>query len=574
LAKHTTIKSSLALLLCIIAGVVCYGQSLYFPFLEWDDQVYIINDPAIQTWSWHHLYEIWTTFHQAAWYPLTRSSHAIAIGLFGHDAFYHRAISLAIHILNGYLVYSLSSTLFKLRSTETESTEAIADPSFFLASAAALIFICHPQHVEVVVWLTQRNELLATAFILLSLIQYVSAIADKNNSRRYLSLLFFILAMISKPTAIGLPVLLIILDLIVNDKYKNWPNDFLPVLYRSLADKAPYIIISAVAYGISLHAHASSYAIKLHDIYSLTQRLCFSAYNMLDFIYRFFIPLHLTPLLEIPGWIQTISLRSFFPLISLALILTLAGLVFWRRKNALPLLILAYMALVLPGSGLIMIGTYSPGDRYMYLSSSLLIIFILACCYKPFIKSNAFKFYCSVPFAVILLFFSHITLTQAAHWKNDISLWEYVTKQQPRAATALTYLALQKMTHQMIAPQEAARLIEEAITIEPVYVGLDNLLKLYTALGDRENLLRTHEKIIAYYPSFSGASRVTVGIDRLQKNNPDEGKKLILEGIRIDPTLCVQMEQQLLQPANNASDPVYIDLEKIIQQARSEKRCP
>lgn len=416
-----------------------------------------------------------------------------------------------------------------------------------LAAAAALIFACHPLHVEVVVWVTQRNELLATTFILLSLVYYI-------RGRSTLSIAFFALAMLAKPTSIGLPVLLISFDLIFKPDFK----------YQHILNKIPYILIAAIAGLVSLYAHDNIYAVKLHDLYSPVQRLCFAAYNMMDFTYRFFVPLHLTPMLEFPYWIQSLSLRAFLPLLFILLILLLALRIFWRTARAEPLLIIAYLALLLPGSGLVMIGTYAASDRYMYLPSALLVVLIAAGFYQWLANKNFSRSSITLPAILILVFFIPLTMAQASHWKDDISLWTYTTQQQPKAATAQIYLDLQRMLHKEITVAEAAQHIEIALKIEPVYVGFENLLKLYTALGDKEKLLYTHQRIIQYYPNYSGASHVTLAIQQLNQGSVEAARKNISAGIRIDPTLCAQILEQY---------PTSAELKTIVEQARVENLC-
>jgi hypothetical protein len=265
-----------------------------------------------------------------------------------------------------------------------------------------------------------------------------------------------------------------------------------------------------------------------------------------------------------------LSLRSWLPLLCVTLLVILCAIRLYRKTEILPLLVIAYLVLVLPSSGLLMFGNYSPGNRYMYLPSALLIAFLsLAFC-----KMISAKIYYLIPVFALVGVLTLLSRMQVPNWKDDLSLWQYVTKQQPKSAAALTYLGVQLEMHRQITLRESADIVENAVSIEPIYVGLSNLLTLYTALNDQENLLRTHERLVRYYPKTSPASMATLGLYELTQGRFDRAKKFILDGSRIDATMCAQIQKQVSEPARNMPAQFYLDLDNIIMQAKSEKLCP
>jgi tetratricopeptide (TPR) repeat protein len=557
---NAKINSLVALLLCSALAVFCFGKSLHYAFLEWDDQSYIINDPAIQEMSFNNLGKIWNSPYKSVWYPLARTSHAIDIRLFGHDAYYHRLVSLILYIINGLLVYLLASRIIAMTYPACKN-----GPAALASTAAALVFIAHPQHVEVVAWLTQRNELLATAFFLLSLIQYCAYLSGRKQLSYFCALLFAALAMTAKPTAVGIPVILLLFDRLFDKK---------TAFSISLLHKIPFIAITACICYISIATHENAYAVNLHEIYELKQRLCYAASNIFSFFYRFFVPFNLTPVTTFPTWIQTLSPRSWLPVFALALISVICAIRLYRKTELISLLLIAYLTLVLPGSGLLMFGYYSPGNRYMYLPSALLVSF-LALGFYNIIASNTdrMKVYYLVPMLVLVTILALLTRMQVVNWKNDLSLWSYAAKQQPKSATALVYLGSQLASHNILPPRQAAAILEEAVSIEPLYIGFNNLLILYAALNDTEMLLRTHARLIQYYPQTAASSYVTLGLYELAQRHNKQAIDLINEGVRIDPSLCTQIQQQIAPISNNLSTQYHMDLDQIMQQAYSEQRC-
>lgn len=102
-------------------------------------------------------------------------------------------ISLAIHSLNGVLVYTLARQLFTQRS---------------VAGIAAALFCLHGITPESVAWVAGRFDILATFFTLFSLVCFVAK-ERKGNSGLYIaSLVAGALALLTKESAYVLPALI------------------------------------------------------------------------------------------------------------------------------------------------------------------------------------------------------------------------------------------------------------------------------------------------------------------------------------------------------------------------------
>ena len=70
----------LLLLLCTAA---LYYPAIQFDYLNYDDHLYLLEDPAIRSLGLANLKTILFEPYFAAWYPLTRLSHAIEYAVFG-----------------------------------------------------------------------------------------------------------------------------------------------------------------------------------------------------------------------------------------------------------------------------------------------------------------------------------------------------------------------------------------------------------------------------------------------------------------------------------------------------------
>jgi tetratricopeptide (TPR) repeat protein len=116
---------------------------------------------------------------------------------------------------------------------------------------SAAIFAVHPVHVEVVASVAGRAESLCALFYLLSIHFFVSwreSVAKRESGERYLSpplllsIAWFFAALLSKETAITLPVILFLVDMLVLKTYGE-ERSCVKRLGRLFATYLPYIAV-------------------------------------------------------------------------------------------------------------------------------------------------------------------------------------------------------------------------------------------------------------------------------------------------------------------------------------------
>ena len=117
--------------------------------------------------------------------------------LFGPDAGQLHMTNLLLHTANTVLLFILL-----LRMTKA------LWPSAFVAAAFAL----HPLHIQSVVWIAERKDVLSTMFWLLTMLLYVRY-TERPSVGGYLFAIFaFTLGLMAKPMLVTLPVILLLLD--------------------------------------------------------------------------------------------------------------------------------------------------------------------------------------------------------------------------------------------------------------------------------------------------------------------------------------------------------------------------
>src|SRR5258705_6432494 len=191
--------------LVAVLTAVCLWPMLKNEFTNWDDEFYIINNPLLRGPDWKGIFsqQVLGNYH-----PLTIISYAFNYAISGLDPFSYLLVNYLFHIVNTILVFYFIWN--------------ISGKNKFIAAFVALIFGIHPMHVESVAWVAERKDVLYTFFFLLSLIQYYKYLnSDFRNKKWYsflfakkywLTFLFFLLSLLSKPAAIIVPLVLLLLD--------------------------------------------------------------------------------------------------------------------------------------------------------------------------------------------------------------------------------------------------------------------------------------------------------------------------------------------------------------------------
>ena len=161
---HRELPICLALAAIIL---VAYWGVWLFEFVYFDDPGYVTDNlnvvRGLPLFSDFHvfkasLYWAFTAFEQSNWHPLTWLSHMLDVQLYGLEAGGHHVTNVIFHVSNTLLLFWL------LRTMTGRS---------WPSAAVAALFAVHPMHVESVVWVAERKDMLSTFLGLLTLLVYV-----------------------------------------------------------------------------------------------------------------------------------------------------------------------------------------------------------------------------------------------------------------------------------------------------------------------------------------------------------------------------------------------------------------
>jgi len=238
--------------LFLLAGFIAFSSILNSYFIS-DDFTQIgkvlVGDLSV----------VWGKEHGGFFRPLFILSYLIDIKLWGANPVGFHLCNLAFHSLNSFFVFALS-----LRMVENLKLSSGAKKGISLAAGA--LFLLHPSHTEAVSWISGRVDVLATFFCLAALLSYLGYARSKRASQLACSLLFFILALLAKESAICLPFLVVIMGLSQFEARKDSKNRrrfvsiigvYVSILLVFVAIRSRFLGTLVGGYGVSQHLNFS-----------------------------------------------------------------------------------------------------------------------------------------------------------------------------------------------------------------------------------------------------------------------------------------------------------------------------
>ena len=405
-------RTSVVCVILALATGLTYAPVLWHEFINYDDDVYVLNNPHVAGGlTWQNLNWALTTDTDANWFPLTWISHALDCQIYGVDhAGGHHGTNLLLHILNVVLLF-----LFFSWVTGAKGRSAVL----------AALFGLHPLNVESVAWVAERKNVLCTLFFSLGLIAY-AWYAKKTGPWRYSAIvLLFALGLASKPMVITFPLVLLLLDFWPLGRIRNWtsPSAGFPLeqkdFLRILLEKVPLLTLSAASAILTVMVQKRGTAVASLEVSPLGWRMQNALLSYATYLWKTFLPIRLAPFYPASSLsITTVALSAVF--------LFAIGWLVWKLSPRQPYLAVGYLwflGTLVPVIGIIQVGAQSMADRYAYIP--LIGVFIAVVWAVPAVVGSAQKRWLAAGTSLVLVVLSLLTLRQLSYWKDAVALWSH-----------------------------------------------------------------------------------------------------------------------------------------------------
>ena len=447
-------------LLLVVVTLALYNPVSRNGFVNFDDDRYVTDNPQVRAGlRWSTISWAFASLDQANWHPLTWLSHALDCQLFQLNPVGHHYTNLLLHATNALLLFLVLQwfTGYTARSL-----------------MVAALFAVHPLNVESVAWVAERKNVLCMLFFLLALAAYGWYVRRPTVARYLAVALLLAMGLMSKPMAITLPLVLLLLD--------YWPlGRFVegrassPVhvgtaalgcpaerssadvcghsdsafaiaastrpVWRLCLEKVPLLLLSAGSAIVTILAQRAGGAVLTSAEHAPLLRLENVMVCYVLYIKKAFWPSHLAVLYPYPHALPVWQVAAS----ALFLVAVTCAVLKYREHRYLVVGWFWYLGTMVPMIGLVQVGNQAMADRYAYLpliGLFTMIVWAAADCVSAHHISTK---YLATAGLAILLALSAVTHIQISYWRDDFSLWQHAL-----AVTQDNYVAENNFAHALI----------------------------------------------------------------------------------------------------------------------------
>lgn len=465
-----------------LATMVVYWPASRNAFINFDDDVYVTKNAEVkrglttETVAW-----AFRSTEHSNWHPLTWLSHQLDVSIWGagpEAAFGHHLTNLLLHAANSVLVF----VAWKRLTTRLWPSALVAG-----------LFAWHPLHVESVAWVAERKDLLCCLFWFVTLVAYARYCEKRSWANYGLVLLSVALALMSKPMAVTLPCVLLLLDFWPLGRFSGGEEKSREQLMGLVVEKLPLFGLVIGSAAITYFAQEASGAVVEVP---LRMRLANAALSYVTYLAQTFVPANLAVFYPYPEgqppWALVGGAAALLAGISFA------ALLFRRRVPYLFVGWFWYVGTLVPVIGFVQVGGQAHADRYTYIP--LVGIFVtLAWSLAALVASlprarTAGVATCCAALLACMILARH----QLAYWKDSATLFTRATEISPRSSLAWVnlggaYLDLRR-------PSDAVASYRRALEIEMISEAESGLATALAASGEGAEAIRILKRQYARTP--------------------------------------------------------------------------
>jgi protein O-mannosyl-transferase len=447
-----------------------YLRSVQHEFVLIDDGLHLSENPYLNPPSFANILHFWKTPYQGLYIPVTYTFWGLITRVAGNDPKVFHLVNILLHATNTALVFFLISRL------------CTSLP--WISFLGALFFAVHPVQVESVAWISGTKDTLSGFFALLCLLSIY-----RSRPVAWLATVFYLLAILSKPSVLILPLLVIIL----NRYWKKlpWKENRLPLFWLALS--LPFLYLTRISQPMQ----------QIHFIPQIWTRVFIAGDALVFYLAKVLFPFFLVADYARKPQVVLGHVWGYVGVFFLAL------LVLWMRKRSprFKTLFFLFAISLLPVWGLVPFHYQffsTVADRYLYLSLLFPALGIAALLHSRWQKILF------VPIAGILLGLTLLTNRQVMVWRNNFTLFTHLVRVNPHSLMGQNNVG--SVYESMERFDEAAYHYQMALELDPQSLpALYNLGRIRGRQGRYQESIALLEKLMKIDRGV-GEAHYTLGI--------------------------------------------------------------
>lgn len=495
-------------------------------FVNYDDDHYVTANPRVQRGlGWETVRWAFTTTELSNWHPLTWLAHSANAHAFGLDPRGHHATSVLLHALNAALLFWL---LFLATGARAPSL------------LAAALFALHPLNVQSVAWVSETKNVLSTFFWLLTLWAYGAWTRRPRAVLYAAALLALALSLLTKPMAVTMPFVLLLLD--------YWPLDrFARGQRRLWLEKLPFLALAVALSVIAFVVQREAGSMVAAETIAWPARVSNAIWSYLAYLGQAVWPAGLAVFYPHPEGALPLGRVAG----AAALLLAVTAVLFRWRERLRPQLVgwLWYLGTLVPVIGLVQVGTQAMADRYAYVP--LVGVFVAVAWTGAWLVGRGYfpREVAAGLAATALVALSVVTVQQTAVWRDSISLFEHTIAVEPESWVA--HYNLGNAYADLARHEDAVVRFRETVRLRPEFARAhNNLGNALDALGRSAEAVPSYERAVQLKPDLVEAYN-NLGIAYAAQGRHDAGQAALRTAIQLRPdfleahlNLAIELREQ------------------------------
>jgi len=500
----------------ILAAVTfaVYFNSLKSPFI-WDDEALIIKNPLIRSpvlspkILTSDLYS--GVFATSNFYrPLQTFSYWMDFHLWGLKPFGYHLTNILLQIIVSSLVFILICILVK---------------DWLLAFAVSLFFAVNPLSTEAVTYVSGRAEMLLGAFLISSLIVFIRSLETKNKWRFALSLVLFVLGLLSKELAVFFPFVVLAYCYYFRREDLRKRGFLVKKILPFFGVVLAYLVLRSTLLSFTAFRPSELAAVPFYLRISLLPKILLSYFILLAMP----VGLHMSRTL-----LRPVSFWGFFiAWFALGALAVLCVHVFRNknRRRIFPFMFFWFLIFLLPQAGLFPINAFV-AEHFIYLSSISLFLG-LAYLLKKYLRPSLFIFCVTA----ITGFYAILTVSRNYDWQDPVVFYKKIIMVSPDSYQAYNNLAMHYGLNNKWELAESE--YKKSITVKPDSLEAhSNLADLYFKMGKFKESRSEYAIVERMAPSNkAGEIQNNIGCVYEAEGKHDEALKRYNLALKFDPTL-------------------------------------